>query len=109
MAFFSVQSANLRGCAVTLGDERHIFDEEPEYYNNDPALLKRLKNQIGFNCRYTAKKGMTTADLCEDAARRLLSVLNLTKDDIGAVLSITQPPDYAMPGNAHLLHDSDLL
>ena len=104
MAFFSLTGAKIIASAVTLGTELHIFAEEPEYYDHDPALLKRLQKQIGFGQRYIATKKITTADLCLDATTRLLTELNLKPQALGAIISVTQTPTYIMPGNAHLLH-----
>ena len=104
MAEFTVYAARLEGCSVVLGENRHVIDDEPQYYGNDTALLKRLKNMIGMGVRYTAGENTTTSDLCASAATRLMQALHFSPDDVGAVVSVTQTPDYPMPGNAHVLH-----
>ena len=104
MAIFTVNNVDLVGCAVTLGEGRHVIDEEPQYYENTPALLRRLKNTVGMGARFIAATGTTAADLCQDAAQRLLDALNCSPEAVGAIVSVTQTPDHGMPGNAHVLH-----
>ena len=102
---FNFDRAKIAGVAITLGENRRVFDDEPQWYNSDPNLLKRLKKTIGFGTRFVANEATTTLDLSLDAARRILSALALEPSDIDAVISVTQTPDYYMPGNAHLLHE----
>lgn len=97
--------AILTGISITLGENNHNFSDEPAYYNNDESLCKRLQRTIGFGTRYWANEGTTTCDLCEDAAKRLLKAKNIMPTDIDAIISVTQTPDYYMPGNAHILHE----
>lgn len=105
MADFFFKYARIKGMSVTLGEERHSFDEEPLYWNNNETLCKRLKKTIGFGIRYWAKPETTTADLCFDAASRLLKATDVKPENVDAIISVTQTPDYLMPGNAHVLHE----
>ncbi|GHV07015.1 3-oxoacyl-ACP synthase [Campylobacterota bacterium] len=102
---FRFDHAKIAGVAITLGENRRFFDDEPHWYNSDPNLLKRLKKTIGFGTRFVANEATTTLDLGLDAAARILKALALEPHDIDAVISVTQTPDYYMPGNAHLLHE----
>ncbi|MBQ7617466.1 MAG: hypothetical protein IJS50_01195 [Desulfovibrio sp.] len=104
MATLTFKNSQIIGCSITLGEVKHCIDEEPYYYENDPTLLKRLKNNIGFETRYTAKPQTTTADLCLNASLRLLKALNFDAKNLDAIISVTQTSDYIMPGNAHVLH-----
>ena len=97
--------AVLTGISITLGENKHVFSEEPAYYNNDEALCKRLQKTIGFGTRYWTSKQTTTCDLCENAARRLMASKRIESGSIDAIISVTQTPDYFMPGNAHVLHE----
>jgi len=54
--------------------------------------------------RYVAADGTTTADLCIEAAGKLLDTLQLSVDAIHCIIFVTQTPDYLMPGNAHVVH-----
>ena len=48
--------------------------------------------------------GTTAADLCETAARHLISSTGISEDQIDAVICVTQTPDHFQPCNAALLH-----
>ena len=95
----------LTGISITLGENEHRFDDDPSFYNNDEALCRRLKKTIGFGTRYQTNENTTTCDLCEDAARRLMREKGIVPEQINAIVSVTQTPDYYMPGNAYVLHD----
>lgn len=104
MANTILKNVKIKGVAIVVGENQHIFDNEPEYYNHDQTQLGKLKKMIGFDTRYVANSTTTTLDLCEAAAKRLISALNIDILSIDAIISATQTPDYYMPGNAHIIH-----
>lgn len=89
-----------------MGEHSSRIDDHPEYYNNDIAFLQRLKKSIGIDSRYVAAPETTAGDLCHAAAMRLLAAMAIPASSIEAIISVTQTPDYPMPGNAHVLHQS---
>lgn len=105
MAFCQFTHAVLKGVAVTLGETEHAFENEPVYYNHNEVLCRRLQKTIGFGRRRQARPETTTCDLCTDAAGRLFRALDISPESIDAVISVTQTPDYRLPGNAHVLHE----
>ncbi len=104
MANFILKNTKILGTSMVLGENEKIIDEQPEYYNHDEALLQRLKTMIGLHTRYVANEGTTTCDLCEQASLKLCHALDIPLASIEAVISVTQTPDYTLPGNAHVLH-----
>ncbi len=90
--------------AIVVGENEINIDSEPDYYQNDPALLERLKKTVGLGKRFWTNPETTTCDLCFSAAKKLIAALNIEANTIDAVISVTQTPDYFMPGNAHILH-----
>lgn len=106
MAQTVIHNARIAGCSLVTGEIAQKIDDVPEYYNNDPALLTRLKNTIGFGTRRFAAQGTTTADLCRQAAAMLLEQMQVDPLSVDAIISVTQTPDHIMPGNAHVLHAS---
>ncbi|MDR2639444.1 MAG: hypothetical protein LBC09_06390 [Helicobacteraceae bacterium] len=59
MASATFNSVAIKGAAITLGENAHNFDDEPQYWNNDQNLLQRLKKTIDFGRRYTASPNAT--------------------------------------------------
>lgn len=104
MADYTIRGMQIAGCSLVLGEIQHCIDDEPEYWGNDPEHLNRLKTIAGLDTRYVASAATTTSDLCEQAAKRLLSALNVPLDAVSVIVSVTQTPDYRMPGNAFVLH-----
>lgn len=104
MAKYMIPGVRLEGCALVLGENRRVIDDEPEFWNHDPEQLRKLKTLIGMDARYVAEAATTTCDMCIQAAISLFGALGIAPSDIGAVISVTQTPDHAMPGNAHVLH-----
>ncbi len=104
MADFILRGAALRACSLVLGEDERRIDDEPEYYNHDPEQLRRMKDIFGFGARRQARPETTAGDMCALAARMVLEECGLRPAEIRAVISVTQTPDYPMPGNAHVLH-----
>ncbi len=100
------ETAKITGLAVSVGENEIFMKDEPEYYGGDPGHFKKLQEMIGFDRRFWANPETTTTDLCLHSARHLLRAMEVESESIEAVISVTQTPDYHMPGNAHLLHHS---
>lgn len=105
MVHSTFHKAKISGMAVTLGEQKRNFEDNPVFYNSDEELLKRLKKTIGFGTQYVSKENTTTCDLCLDAATRLIAKMSIDVENIDAIIFVTQTPDYYMPGNAHIIHE----
>lgn len=99
--FNHVKISAIKGCVP----ERVInIDDEVQYYNNDPKKLARNKKILGLGTRHVVEDGVTTADLCEEAARQLIKEKNIDINEIDALLFVSTTPDYTAPSTAHILH-----
>jgi 3-oxoacyl-[acyl-carrier-protein] synthase III len=65
--------------------------------------LQRVMQATGITHVRVAPQSMTTADLAEDAARRLMTTAAVDRDSIGAIVFVSQTPDYVMPATSVLL------
>lgn len=99
----SFDHVKISGFSSVVGNDEICIDDELCYYENQEQL-NRLKKTIGFNKRRVVKGNITTADMCVQATNLLLDKMNLSPQDFDAVVSVTQTPDYYMPGNAHVVH-----
>lgn len=59
----------------------------------------------GVQSRRWVDANTTTADLCHDAAERLLSQTGTERIEVDAVIFVSQTPDYRLPATACLLQD----
>ena len=92
---------------VTCVPENHRFleDEVDILYNGDIKKVNRIKKSIGLNKRHIVEnENTTTSDLCEMAANKLLADMNIDKSTIGAIIFVSQTPDYFQPATATYLH-----
>lgn len=66
---------------------------------------ERLVRNIGISNRRICHPWQTFSDLAFDAAERLLADLNWQREDIDALIVVTQSPDYLIPSTAIILQD----
>ena len=67
--------------------------------------MEKIAERTGVLERYFCAPDETALDLGQQASQRLLERLELSPNDVGAVIMCTQSPDYIMPPNACLLQD----
>lgn len=89
---------------TTTGPLTRSLDEDAALYAADPNQLDRLKRMVGVNTRHVAPAGLTTLDLCEHSARRLIEACGTPPASLDAVVFVTQTPDHWQPCNACLIH-----
>lgn len=65
--------------------------------------LQRVVQATGITHVRVAPQSVTTADLAEDSARRLIASAAVDRDSIGAIVFVSQTPDYVMPATSVLL------
>jgi 3-oxoacyl-[acyl-carrier-protein] synthase-3 len=94
----------LSGLAVTTGSIERDYVEEGLAMGLERAALERSSKVVGLNKRMIAGDGVTTFDLCADAATRLILEMGIDASSIEAVVFVTQTPDHSQPNNASLLH-----
>lgn len=100
MAVFSIPNIRIKGIASAV--PKDVYD------NFDYELLSDKEKQIlakmtGVEKRRVAPKGLTTSDLCEVAAKKLLEDLSWNPDEIDILVFISQSRDYLIPATAGIL------
>lgn len=68
-----------------------------------PQELRRVTQATGITKVRIAPATMMTSDLCEDAARRLMTRLQLPPESVDAIVFVTQTPDFIVPSTSTLL------
>ena len=66
--------------------------------------VAEVAKMTGVEARHFAAEGQTAADLCFDAASRLLQALDWAPETVDGLIFVTQTPDQRMPAGALLLH-----
>lgn len=68
-----------------------------EQFGSDVAEVTKM---TGVMRRHRAAENVTTSDLCEAAAARLLEQLGWDRDSVDGIILVTQSPDYRLPATA---------
>lgn len=104
MGFSCFNHVKITGIKGVVPERVIHIDDEIRYYGNDPKKLARNKKILGLDKRHVVEDGVTTADLCLEAARRLINEMRIDVKEIDALLFISTTPDYTAPSTAHILH-----
>lgn len=64
---------------------------------------KRMIGSVGFDRFTVARDGMTAGDLCYAAAEQIFETLNYDKDNVDAIIFLSQMPDYVSPPTSSVL------
>jgi 3-oxoacyl-[acyl-carrier-protein] synthase-3 len=100
----SFQAIEIAGMVTCVPPMEKCIDDELELFGGNEKQLNRVKKTIGLSKRRVVSPGVTAADLCQAAAENLLRELGLDRDQVDAVICVTQTPDYLQPCNAAVLH-----
>ncbi len=100
MSLFSVSGINISAIAATV--PRQVVSNL-DLQNLQPAEREELVRKTGIGFRRVAPPDICASDLCAAAARRILSSLDISPTSIGALVFVSQTPDYLLPGNSMLL------
>jgi 3-oxoacyl-[acyl-carrier-protein] synthase-3 len=84
--------------------EEYRFDDEYTNYKLTPEKAKRFKKMMSLDRHRIAPPGVCSSDLCLFGLERLLSEGALKKEDIGALVFVSQTPDYIMPPTSNIIH-----
>ena len=94
------EHVKISGITCVVPEDFIRIDDELAFFNNDVKLLERNKKILGLGKRHVADERTTNSDLCEAAARELLSALNVDKDSIDALIVVSTSHDYHYPASA---------
>lgn len=80
-----------------------IVDYAPQLITEKES--KRFSKSTGFFRLAITEDGITTSDLCHQAACNLFEKSEIAKADIDALIFITQTPDWDLPATSHWLQN----
>lgn len=105
MAFLEFKSVRIAGIAAgvpnNVASNLHPTDQDNISHEYSPEDYVKT---TGVEERRVSSE-LTTSDLCYAAAERLISDLSWDKNDIGALIFVSQTPDYILPATACILQD----
>lgn len=102
MAFLKVEKVAFRGISGCVPSKVEENKDLPFYA---PGEAEQVIEKIGIERRHVASPDITVADLCYNAAEKLIEELGWDKESIDLLALCTQTPDYLNHPTSFLVHD----
>ena len=97
------KNKRIAGILTILPKRVVAFEEEMGNYNFPEKKSLRLKKIMGYNTHRIAAEGQCSSDFCIHGLQYLFDNGMLQKDEIDALLFVSQSPDYFMPPTSNLI------
>lgn len=101
---FSFKHKRISGILTILPKKAVKFEDEMANYSFSPAKCMKLKLAMGYNEHRIAEPGQCSSDFCKFGLQYLFDNNLLNKDDVDALLFVSQSADYYMPPTSNLIH-----
>lgn len=88
---------------VVVPANERTFIEEMKNYNFPEARSLKLKEVMGYDRRRLVEPGVCVSDMAVFGLQNLFDRGLLKRDDIDALLLVTQSPDYFMPATSNIV------
>lgn len=82
----------------------HVIDNSECGKSYGADEVRKVVAMAGVQYRHVVEPGVTTADLCLEAAVELLDRIGWSRDSITGLLLVTQTPDYFLPSSSCMVH-----
>ncbi len=102
MAIFQIPNIRIAGMAAAVPQK---VVSNLDYKWISVKERNQVVKMIGVENRHIAEKGQTTSDLCFAAANRLLDDLKWDRNEIQALIFVSQSMDYIIPATSPILQD----
>lgn len=100
MALFSIENVSIEGIAASVPKQTADNLSLDLLTEKERELFVKT---VGIRYRRIAPKGITAADLCFEAAQKILQETNILPSEISGLIFVTQTPDYIIPNTASIL------
>jgi 3-oxoacyl-[acyl-carrier-protein] synthase-3 len=97
----AINNISIKGISCVV-PSRKINNIDFSQVYGDKETLKLIAS-IGVDTRHVVDAETTTSDLCLHAARQLIKQLDWDEQEIGALIFVSQTPDYQLPATACVL------
>ena len=100
---FTFKNKRISGILTILPKKAVKFEEEMGNYSFSPAKCMKLKLAMGYNEHRIAEPGQCSSDFCKFGLQYLFDNDLLKKDEIDALLFVSQSADYYMPPTSNII------
>ncbi len=98
------KNKKITGILTVLPENEVKFEDEVDNYNFPRSRSMALKAVMGFDKKRIVTEGTTCSDLCVFGMNYLFDHKLLKKEDIDALILVTESPDYFLPPTSHVIH-----
>ena len=99
LSFPHVEVVGISACVPKEIDDNRTTQLIPD------GEREKLIQQIGIIQKRIAPDGLCSSDLCYEAAEKLINNLGWKKEEVEALIFVSQTPDYILPATACVLQD----
>jgi 3-oxoacyl-[acyl-carrier-protein] synthase-3 len=103
MAFSTLRNVRFAGMATCM--PRHVFDNVKDAPPQIRSERERIVRNIGIKTRRLCMPWQCFSDLAFEATEKLLDALQWKREEVDALIVVTQSPDYLIPSTAIILQD----
>lgn len=97
------KNKKITGILAVLPEQEILFDDEVRNYNFPEKQTLKLKKIMGFEKHRIVKDTTSVSDLCIYGIQYLIDKNLLKKEDIDAIILVTQSPDHFMPPTSNII------
>ena len=101
---FTFKNKRVSGILTILPKKAVKFEDEMANYSFSPAKCMKLKLAMGYNEHRIAEPGQCSSDFCKFGLQYLFDNGLLKKEEIDALLFVSQSADYYMPPTSNIIH-----
>tara|TARA_R110001583_G_scaffold58103_1_gene173434 strand:+ start:8936 stop:10000 length:1065 start_codon:yes stop_codon:yes gene_type:complete len=100
---FKFKHKRISGILTILPSREVAFEDGIENYNFSRAKSMKLKLAMGYNKRRIVEDGVCSSDLAIHGLKHLIESKFIDKDEIDALLFVSQSPDHFMPPTSNII------
>ena len=101
MAFLEVKNVEIVGVSACVPKQKEDNSQiYPKWGDYDSFIAS-----TGIKSHRAASSNITTCDLCYESAKKLITELQWNKDEIDALIFVSQTPDYVLPPTSYILQE----
>lgn len=97
------QNKRISGILTVLPSKEVKFEDEMENYNFSSAKSLKLKLAMGYNKHCIVEENVCVSDLCCYGLEYLFEQGKVRKEELDALILVTQSPDYFMPPTSNVI------
>ena len=94
----------ITGLVTIVPSHERKFVDEMANFNFSPRRSLKLAEVMGYDKHRIVKGAVCSSDLAVAAIEHLFATNRIAREEVGALILVTQSPDYLMPGTSKVVH-----